>query len=171
MEIELLLVIRLLLTFIAGVLVLFMLAFVWNHPPLFDRPGFGSRIKTYLTTNIAETSSEPVFPELQMPVYSLPAHELLQVVQRAVTKLGWETVEIDTQTRKMRAVVTTPVWRFKDDVVVRVDEIQPSMAALYLHSQSRTGKGDFGANTRHILNLIDTVNAILIEEPGARPGS
>jgi uncharacterized protein (DUF1499 family) len=38
--------------------------------------------------------------------------------------------------------------------------VQPSGSVLWVRSVSRVGKGDLGANTRHVMDLIDAVNAI-----------
>ena len=68
---------------------------------------------------------------------------------------GWEVLTTSafppapSKTREIRAVATTRLWRFKDDVTIRVDP-EGEGSVVNIHSQSRIGKGDFGANARRI---------------------
>ena len=78
------------------------------------------------------------------------------MARRAAEALGWEVTETDPQTHSVRAVVTQAVG-FQDDVFIRAYAARPSGSALYIHSASRVGKGDLGANTRHVMNLTEAV--------------
>ena len=54
--------------------------------------------------------------------------------------------------------MTTKLWKFKDDVTIQIQPAQPSGSLLVVRSASRVGKGDLGANTRHIMNLVEIVD-------------
>ncbi len=129
---------------------------VMNDPPLNDPPGFWVRLKTYLTSNVAETRRDHPFPELELRTYLLPPERLLGSVERALIILDWELVEVDPQQRALHAVVSTPLFKFKDDVEVRLVPERRG-TELHIRSASRLGVGDLGANTRHILNLLATL--------------
>lgn len=131
-----------------------------NRLPLTDPPGLIKRITTYLSTNIAETAGDSPFPELQLRRYEAPEGLLFDIARRAVQNLKWEIINLDAEKKEIQAVVTTKIWKFKDDVMVQVRPTQPSGSVLWIRSASRVGKGDLGANTRHVMDLIEAVNNI-----------
>ena len=129
-----------------------------NRLPLNDPPGFGTRISTYLSTNVAETSADTVFPELKLRRYEVPSSLLFDVARRAVQGMKWEVTSMDDAKNEIHAVVTTKLWKYKDDVVIQIQPAQPSGSWLWVRSSSRVGKGDLGANTRHIMDLVRYVD-------------
>lgn len=131
-----------------------------NRLPLTDPPGLGARLWTYLNRNVAETSAEAAFMELRPRRYEAPPELLFDIARRAVLGLKWELLHLDTEKKEIQAVVTTKIWRFKDDVTIQVRSGQPSGSTVWVRSASRVGKGDLGANTRHVIDLIEAVNAI-----------
>jgi len=124
-----------------------------NRVPLVDPPGLGTRLTTYLTTNLAETRPDHPFPELRERSFSVPAAQLYPRVLKAVPSLGWRLVREDSQARRLDAVVETPLLRFRDDVQIEVRPAGAQQSQLSVRSASRIGRGDFGANTRHVLDL------------------
>ena len=157
--------------FMSGLLqVVFFLAVVWasllaaglisNDLPWSDRPGAGTRLLTYLTTNVAETTSDTAFPELRPRTYAAPAALMFDVARRAAGALHWELSPVEPEARKIEAVVTTRIMKFKDDVTIWVEADGEERSTLFARSASRVGKGDLGANTRHIMNLFEAVNLI-----------
>ncbi|MGE0826524.1 MAG: DUF1499 domain-containing protein [Candidatus Binatia bacterium] len=129
-----------------------------NRLPLSDPPGITTRLLTYLSTNVAETTADSPFPELQLRRYDAHEKLLFDIARRAVQGLGWEITVLDDQKREIHAVVTTKVWKFKDDVTIQIKPAEPSGSWLWVRSASRVGKGDLGANTRHIMDLVRFVD-------------
>ncbi|MDX1653980.1 MAG: DUF1499 domain-containing protein [Candidatus Competibacteraceae bacterium] len=128
-------------------------ALVRNQVPLTAAPGPAKRLKAYLSRNMAETRRDHPFPELELPCPAQPPEVLWERLERAVARLGWQMMEADPGERRLRAVVTTPLWRFKDDLEVRL--IPASCGTeIHIRSSSRVGRGDLGANSRHILDLL-----------------
>ena len=79
--------------FMSGLLqVVFFLAVVWasliaaglisNDLPWSDSPGMATRLMTYLSTNVAETTSDSAFPELRPRSYAAPAALMFDVARR-----------------------------------------------------------------------------------------
>ena len=124
-----------------------------NNPPMGDPPGFFTRIKTYLTSNIAETKLNHPFPELELPRVAMSPGLLLTRLELTLDILDWEIIEVDARNFEIHAVVETPFLKFKDDILIKLN---PTTAGTEMHirSSSRVGRGDFGANTRHILDLL-----------------
>ncbi len=146
-----------------------------NSLPLTEPPGLLARLSTYLSTNVAETKEDSPFPELRPRRYEAPPELLFDVVRRAVQNLHWEITAQDAEKKVIQAVVTTKVWHFKDDVTIQVQPAQPSGSSLFIRSASRVGKGDLGANTRHVMDLVQMVNATVPKQALApqhsQPGS
>ncbi|MEQ6340227.1 MAG: DUF1499 domain-containing protein [Gammaproteobacteria bacterium] len=148
------LILRVVLVVVLIPAVLLALGLAWNHPPLGEPPGFSFRLKTYLTTHVAEVRDDAIFPELRPRHYDIAVQPLFEAVSHAAQSLGWEITGIDAEHKVLHAVVATPVWRFKDDVTVWLQSSPQGGSAVYVRSESRIGKGDLGANARHVLDLI-----------------
>lgn len=56
--------------------------------------------------------------------------------------------------------MTTKIIKFKDDVTIWVEADGEERSTLFARSASRVGWGDLGANTRHLMNLFETVDII-----------
>ena len=136
-------------------------AFIRNNLPLTAAPGIMTRLQTYLTTNIAETSLHPVFPELTMRVYPYTVDEIHAMLEKTVKQAGWELLRDDHDYHELHLVVTTPLWKFKDDVLIRIVPVSEGNNAVYIRSSSRTGKGDLGTNTRHILDFYAQLDEVM----------
>ncbi len=134
-----------------------------NRPPLLDPPGAAQRLLVYLSTNVATTSSQSRFPELELPIFKTSPAELLSAVEQACLSLGWQLRAVDHDGYSLEAVVTTSLFRFQDDVSVRVTPHGERGSALHVRSASRLGKGDLAANTRHIQDLVERVHRVLRE--------
>ena len=127
----------------------------WSNPP-----GMGTRLVTYLSTNVAETTSDSAFPELRPRTYAAPAALMFDVARRAAEALHWELGTVEPEARKIEAVATTRVIKFKDDVTIWVEADGEERSTLFARSASRAGVVDLGANTRHIMDLFETVDII-----------
>jgi len=71
----------------------------------------------------------------------------------AVDDLGWELVAQDASAGRIEATDTTFWFRFKDDVVIKIDQ-QGSDTAVDVRSVSRVGTGDVGANAIRMRKLF-----------------
>jgi len=132
-----------------------------NALPLNEPPGSFVRLYTYLNTNVAQTQQGSPFPELRPRHYSLAADELYGKVKEAVGRLPrWELAESSDDRREVHVVVTSGLFRFKDDVTATVVLEPGGRPAVAVKSASRTGKGDLGTNTRHVLDLYDALEAV-----------
>ena len=128
-------------------------AVLLNRVPVRTAPGVWRRLQQYLTTNSVETDASSVFPELRTRHYAETPERLFSLLRAAIVALEWElTNEIPTQF-EARATITTPMLRFKDDLRVRVQPEAGERSCLLVSSRSRVGRGDFGANVRHLLDL------------------
>jgi len=68
----------------------------------------------------------------------------------AAQALGWEVTRQDITAGTFEATEATAVWRFVDDVSVRVQPGPMGGATVDIRSKSRDGRGDLGANAARI---------------------
>lgn len=125
-------------------------ALLMNRAPLWQEPGPLTRLQLYLTTHVAATRPDHERPELRTLLFDQPLSEVRERVVTAMQQLGWQQIRSDGE--QVRAVVVTPLFRFKDDVEVRLRSNENGVQ-VDVKSESRVGKGDLAANTRHILDL------------------
>lgn len=133
----------------------FMIAggLILNDLPWNDPPGFGKRLATYLNNNDVRTSADSVFPELLPRRYALDTNELKKVIAESVASLEWKIEEPFQQTNKLHAVVMTRLLSFKDDIYITIEQEKAGTQLVNVRSVSRVGKGDLGANTRHVIDF------------------
>ncbi len=123
-----------------------------NNPPFHDPPGFWPRLNAYLTTNLAETRRDHEFAELELRSYTIAPTQLFAKVEQAVNSLGWQISDRDLEQYSLQVIIETQLMRFRDDMEIRIVPGERG-SELHIRSQSRVGRGDLGANTRHILEL------------------
>lgn len=68
--------------------------------------------------------------------------------------LGWEIIQADREAGTILARQTTAIFRFVDDIVIRVRP-NDGGALVDLRSKSRDGKGDIGANAIRIRAFVE----------------
>ncbi len=151
---------KMILILVIAAVVLLVGAVAMNHAPLFNSPGWNERLRVYFTLNDAELSDHPRFPELQASDDERDAAALYASTLRAAEELGWEIVAHDAAQYRIKAVVTTGLWRFKDDVSIWIVAQPNGKGRLYARSQSRVGRGDLGANARHLRELVEAITGL-----------
>lgn len=135
-------------------LVMVALTLWMNDLPWSQAPGFKARLAQYTSHNIAETKIDSGYSELETRQYALSEDKLKNSIKNTIDVLGWEIVSEFEQEQVLKAVVTTPLFRFKDDVLITLEKKNESIF-VFVRSSSRVGKGDLGTNTRHVLNFYE----------------
>lgn len=149
-----------------------------NQARLLTEPGVAQRLKVYFTQNSAHTEAQHRFPELRSVEFQASAERLYRTVQISMIELGWSLTAAEEDSSAGRyllyGVVTTPVFRFQDDVTVRVHTQTCRQNMLYsvldIESTSRLGRADLAANAGHIQKLYAQVHLQLSQlppDPGA----
>jgi uncharacterized protein (DUF1499 family) len=84
----------------------------------------------------------------------LPPAEALAQIESAIRGLPrWRVETIDAAAGTITATRRTRIFRFTDDVTIRLEPIA-SGTRIHARSQSRVGKGDFGQNRRNVMELF-----------------
>jgi len=87
-----------------------------------------------------------------------PLESVRAAVADALNELGWEWTP---GPRGFRAVWTSRVFRFRDDVEIELEAKTASETRGFVRSRSRVGRFDFGQNARHVRDLLRQVEASL----------
>jgi uncharacterized protein (DUF1499 family) len=77
----------------------------------------------------------------------------------AAKDLGWEITRADSTERAFEAEDSTRLFRFVDDVSVRVRARSEGGAVIDVRSKSRDGRGDLGANAARIRRFAELAKA------------
>ncbi|MFP6582231.1 MAG: DUF1499 domain-containing protein [Candidatus Hydrogenedentota bacterium] len=72
---------------------------------------------------------------------------------------NWKTLSTDISTKEivLEGIVTSEVFGFVDDFVIRIESANSGGCVVDMRSRSRMGKGDFGQNAAHIRLLFETI--------------
>jgi uncharacterized protein (DUF1499 family)/multisubunit Na+/H+ antiporter MnhB subunit len=89
------------------------------------------------------------YPDLEPIEVTSPADDAYARALASARALGWEIVHEDPAAGTFTAIDTSAVFRFVDDVTVRVRPADDG-ALIDVRSKSRDGRGDLGANAARI---------------------
>ena len=112
-----------------------------------------------LTANWAETSWAADDSLLRPISVVQPMEDVVAAIKSAADALArWELVgeQADTASTILEYVYTSRLFRFKDDIAVRVED-QETSRLITATSRSRVGKGDLGQNPRNLRALLGAV--------------
>jgi uncharacterized protein (DUF1499 family) len=96
------------------------------------------------------------YPDLAPITVDRPPDEVLAKVKSAIDGFGWKVVSLDPRAGQIEATDTSHIFRFVDDIVVRVRP-QDGGTRVDMRSKSRVGRGDVGANAARIRRLRDAL--------------
>ena len=113
-------------------------------------------LTTWPLINDVETGKTPEYTDLRVREYAASPERVAKALEAALAKLPrWEIVGSGhgRAGHRLEAVHTTRVFRFKDDVSVRIWR-EGEKTRVSVRSKSRIGKGDLGQNARNIRELL-----------------
>ena len=90
------------------------------------------------------------YPDLAPIALSVPPDQAYEKALAAVQKLGFEVVLSDKARGVIEARDTSKLFRFVDDVAIRIRPGANGGSVVDVRSKSRVGKGDIGANAKRI---------------------
>ncbi len=125
--------------------------------------GAGFAFSAWPRINDVETGRTPEYPDLQPRRYTASVDTTVRAAREAIASLPrWELVGAGSGVAgaELRAVRTTRLWRFKDDVTVRIRR-DGGRSVVSVRSKSRVGKGDFGQNARNVREFLAALDTRL----------
>ena len=101
------------------------------------------------------------YPDLRpLTLADPPSAVFPQVVALARATPDWEITVEDATNGIVEGVATTDLFRFRDDLVIRVRAVDGG-TRVDMRSKSRDGRGDLGANARRIRRFLESLRAKL----------
>jgi len=141
-----------------------VIAIAMNRPMLSDPPGFSKRLSIYLRYNTAETTASPLLPELRIRNFRVSEDAMNKAVGRTIRSLPrWKMVREEADLGAYQVEVTSLIWRFRDDLSILVTGTASGEMEVYVHSASRVGGADLGANRAHVLTFYEALERQLKE--------
>ena len=116
-----------------------------EDPPLFSAT---DRDMSYPAERFAP-QQRAAYPDLEPIRVSSAPDRALVLARETAESLGWEIISVDPAAGLLEAREVSRIFRFVDDVVVRVRAAGDG-AVVDIRSRSRDGKGDMGANAARI---------------------
>ncbi|MDJ0851165.1 MAG: DUF1499 domain-containing protein [Myxococcota bacterium] len=99
------------------------------------------------------------YGDLQPLTLDLPPGQVYQQAREVASALGWDVVAEDPMGGRIEASHSTRVFRFVDDVVIRIRPVRGAGVVVDVRSKSRDGRGDLGANAARIRAFQDALRA------------
>lgn len=90
-----------------------------------------------------------VRPDAVAPVFAAPAAAVQAALLTVISQTGGTVIHAD-MADGLHVVVTSAIFRFKDDVRVQFIPLSSQQSTLAIHSASRVGYWDLGANRRRV---------------------
>ncbi len=92
------------------------------------------------------------YGDLKPLILSGSMEEITRVAEQVARHMGWKVALADPAAGRLEATATTPWFRFKDDVAVRIVPLadETGKVRVDVRSVSRIGISDLGANAKRI---------------------
>ena len=108
--------------------------------------------------NVVETGRTPEYPDVIPRLYPAEPSRVFDAALHAINTMPrWTLVSSQEDLGEIRAERRSRLWRFVDDVTIRIKE-NGVVTAVEARSASRVGRGDFGQNARNIRTLFDELD-------------
>jgi hypothetical protein len=131
-----------------------------DDPPVFAEPSevtdFSGRDMSYPPDFVEIVRS--LYADLRPVQDSRAPQDAYAHAISTAEQLGWEIVHRDPQAGTINARETSIVFKFVDDIVVRIRP-DGSGSVIDLRSKSRVGKSDLGANAERIRGFVTAYGA------------
>jgi uncharacterized protein (DUF1499 family) len=122
-----------------------------SDPPAFPNDPSGRGRDMLFPAGFAEQiKATASYQDLQPIRFARPPAEVLREAEQAARSLEWEDVALDANAGIVTGSEATRLFRFVDDVVIRVRDDGTGGSVVDMRSKSRDGQGDIGANAARI---------------------
>ena len=114
---------------------------------------------TALTRNRAQTRPDHPDPRLRGRAYAVPFSTVWKAaLETAESRPRWTVTDSDPRAGEIVAESRTLLWRFVDDVRIRVSLDPDGDTRVDVESASRKGSADLGTNARRIARFLHALD-------------
>jgi hypothetical protein len=125
------------------------------------------RLIRALTRNRAWTDPESPDGRLRGRAYAVPFAQVWRAaLDAARAQRGWTVSETDARHGEIVAEARTALWKFVDDVSIRVWLDDTGTTRVDVTSASRVGRADLGTNARRIARFLHALDRRLLPRVG-----
>jgi uncharacterized protein (DUF1499 family) len=133
-----------------------------DDPPAFSEevaraPGRRNGVRYPDPTPEVTALQRAAFPDLAPIGLALPPPQAIDRARDVARSLGWEIARVDTAAFAIEATYTSRIFRFVDDIAIRIRPDGKGGSTVDLRSNSRVGGGDLGANALRIRAFRDAI--------------
>ncbi|ETX11887.1 hypothetical protein MUS1_08070 [Marinomonas ushuaiensis DSM 15871] len=97
------------------------------------------------------------------PIFTkLKKDDVYKTVSALVEQRGWEVVAKYSQAGLLEATARTPIFGFRDDVIIRVMKVDEDTVRIDMRSCSRIGSGDYGLNAERVEAFMTDLSKSLV---------
>lgn len=119
-------------------------------------PGYGD--SGDMTPERLAQLQQEAYPDIQTLVLDMEPDEAFERALSAVDEMGWELVAAAPEEGRIEATDTTFWFRFKDDVVIRIQP-GPEGTLVDARSKSRVGVSDVGKNAERLREFFSLLES------------
>jgi uncharacterized protein (DUF1499 family) len=105
----------------------------------------------------AAEAQAKAYPDIEPLVLEMPLEQGWARALAAARTMGWDIVTAEAAEGQIEATETTKWFGFKDDIVIRVHQIDPTHTRVDMRSVSRVGRSDLGVNANRIRKYLKAV--------------
>ena len=117
------------------------------------------RLIRALTRNRAWTDPESPDRRLRGREYAVPFSTVWQAaLETARGTKRWTIVQAEARRGEIQAEARTGLWKFVDDVWIRISLDELGLTRVDVSSQSRVGRADLGTNARRIARFLHALD-------------
>src|SRR5215207_5922524 len=119
--------------------------------------------RSFYPTNIADTAPEHAEAALRTRHYKTDLKTFRAETEKIIPTLStwgrsWRTAASEENETAALVKAEVPVVFFNDDLQIKAKKT-PDGILVDVHSNSRIGKSDFGENRRHVLQILEALDA------------
>jgi len=101
---------------------------------------------------------QQAYPEILPIICDLAPESAFSSVSKIAQDLGWTILVENPEAGQIEAVDITPLFRFRDDIVIRIRAYNNEGSRIDIRSASRLGRSDLGMNAKRIRKFIRSFN-------------
>ena len=129
----------------------------------------------YLNVNFIRSSNEndlsynldwaPIqkkyYPKVKPVFTDQSKQQVYFIIADMVSDRDWEVVAKYPAAGMIEATARTPIFGFRDDVVIRILQMDNDKVRIDMRSSSRVGRGDFGVNAQRVETFMNDLQSRL----------
>ncbi|MCO4783136.1 MAG: DUF1304 family protein [Candidatus Cloacimonetes bacterium] len=130
----------------------------FTNPPQFEVIAQDNKERDYTYVADQFEKKQTEFFPLVLPLkVNQSQQKTFDTVQNVAQLASWSIVETVANDFKIEAQAKTQFLGFTDDIVIEVRKVNDQLSEVHMRSKSRSGRSDFGVNSKRILDFFDQV--------------